>query len=247
MDTIHKPSAKGIIAIGPAGTGKTTLMQAIANESGKLAVMVRTGKLFSKFQGETDQNVDALINLLIALGDIFVLFDEFEKQFAGVGSSGETDSGTGARMGGRFLEFFQDTPSGIYRGATCNSFHGIPPAYFRPGRWDSSPFYVGLPTDKVKNKIMDYYIKKFDLTKKQTKAKPDMPMWTGAEIEALCHNASMRDISLMEASKFVLAMAATCKEEIDALQKWSKGRTIDAEKVPAVKSAVSVGPRKVDL
>lgn len=194
MDTIHKPDAKGIIAIGPAGTGKTTLMQAIANESGKLAVKIRTGKLFSKYQGETDQNVDALIDMLIALGDCFALFDEFEKQFAGVGSSGETDSGTGARMGGRFLEFFQDTPSGIYRGATCNSFYGIPPAYFRPGRWDSSPFYVGLPTDNVKSKILNYYIKKFDLAKKQSKEIPKMVDWTGAEIEALCHNASMRDI-----------------------------------------------------
>jgi SpoVK/Ycf46/Vps4 family AAA+-type ATPase len=247
MDTIHKPDSKGIIAIGPAGTGKTTLMQAIANESGKLAVKVRTGMLFSKYQGETDQNVDALINLLIALGDVFVLFDEFEKQFAGVGGHGEMDSGTTTRMGGRFLEFFQDTPSGIYRGATCNSFMGIPPAYFRPGRWDSSPFYVGLPTEQVKTKILEYYISKFDLTKKQIKETPKMVDWTGAEIEALCHNASMRDLSLMEASQFVLAMAAVAKEDIQALEKWAKGRTINAEKVPAVKSAVSAGKRKVDL
>jgi SpoVK/Ycf46/Vps4 family AAA+-type ATPase len=124
---------------------------------------------------------------------------------------------------------------------------GIPPAYFRPGRWDSSPFYVGLPTEQVKTKILEYYISKFDLTKKQIKETPKMVDWTGAEIEALCHNASMRDLSLMEASQFVLAMAAVAKEDIQALEKWAKGRTINAEKVPAVKSAVSAGKRKVDL
>jgi hypothetical protein len=51
----------------------------------------------------------------------------------------------------------------------------------------------------------------------------------------------------MEASQFVLAMAAVAKEDIQALEKWAKGRTINAEKVPAVKSAVSAGKRKVDL
>lgn len=245
MDTIHKPDSKGVIAIGPTGTGKTSLMQAIANESGKLAVKVRTGKLFSKYQGETDGNVDRLISMLEALGDCFVLFDEFEKQFSGVGSSGQFDSGTTTRLGGRFLEFFQDSPAGIYRGATCNTFVGIPPEYFRPGRWDSAPFYVDLPTDAVKAKILKHYINKFELSKKQCEAIPPMKLWTGAEIEALCHNANMRNIDLMQASNFVLPMAAVAKEDIAAMREWSKGRTVDAEQIPSVKPTST--KRKVDL
>jgi ATP-dependent 26S proteasome regulatory subunit len=242
METIHNPLAKGIIAIGPTGTGKTSIMQAIANESGKLAIKIRTGKLFSKYQGESDQNVDALINMLTALGDCFCLYDEFEKLFAGVGSSGETDSGTGARMGGRFLEFFEDSPKGNYRGATCNTFKGIPPEYFRPGRWDSAPWYVDLPSQKVKTKILNHYIKKFDLTAKQKI--PAMPLWTGAEIEALCHNAKMRNISLDNASKFVLPMAAVAKEEIAAMRKWAEGRTVQAEEIT---EKLTNGKRKLEI
>lgn len=247
MDTIHELEAKGIIAIGPTGTGKTSLMQAIATESKKLCVKVRTGKLFSKYQGETDAKTDALLDMLTALGDCFVLFDEFEKQFRGVGSSGELDSGTTSRMGGRFLEFFQDPPRGLYRGATCNTFKGIPGEYFRPGRWDSAPWYIGLPTDKVKKAILDYYIKKNELTKKQTSTIPKMPLWTGAEIEAMCHNAKMRKIDLIKASTFVKPMALTAKNDYDELEAWAKTTCVNAEDIPKVDIAAPARKRKLKM
>jgi hypothetical protein len=242
METIHNDMAKGIIAIGPTGTGKTSLMQAIANESGKLAIKIKTGKLFSKYQGESDQNTDALIDMLTALGDSFCLYDEFEKLFAGVGSSGETDSGTGARMGGAFLEFFEDSPKGIYRGATCNTFKGIPPEYFRPGRWDSAPWYVDLPSQKVKTKILKHYIEVKDLDPKQKL--PAMPLWTGAEIEALCNNAKMRKISLAKATRYVLPMANVAREEIAAMRKWADGRTVQAEEIT---EKLTNGKRKLEI
>jgi len=246
METIYHPDSQGIITIGPTGTGKTSLLQAIANESGKLAVKVRVGKLMSKYQGESDQNVESLIAMLTALGDCFVLFDEFEKQFSGVGGSGETDGGTSVRIGGQFLEFFEDTPKGIYRGATCNTFRGIPPEYFRPGRWDSAPWYVDLPSDKVKKSILNHYIKKFDLSKEQTAKVPAMPLWTGAEIEALCKKAWMREINLTDAVKSIMPMAQVAKEEIAAMREWAKGRTVQAEDMSNLPS-LNGGKRKVSL
>lgn len=246
METIFKDYAKGIIAIGPTGTGKTSLMQAIATEAGKLAIKVRTGKLFSKYQGETDQKTDALIDMIESIGDCYVLFDEFEKQFSGVGGHGELDSGTTTRMGGRFLEFFQDTPKNVYKTATCNTFRGIPPEYFRPGRWDSAPWYVGLPTEEVKSKILEHYVKKYDLSKNQVKTVPRMPGWTGAEIEALCHNAHMRNLNLSNASKFIIPMSLTAKEDNDALENWAKDRCINAEDLPKISTTVP-GKRRVDI
>jgi SpoVK/Ycf46/Vps4 family AAA+-type ATPase len=234
MDTIHKPTAKGIISIGPPGCGKTSLAKAIVAESGKFGIQIRMGKMFSKYQGETEANIESTIELIYTLGDCFVLFDEFEKQFAGAGGSGDLDSGVTKRATSRWLDFLQDRPPNIYVAATCNSFQGIPGPYLRVGRWDCGPFMIDLPTEKVKAKILDYYIDKFNLSKAVCKTVPKMDQWTGAEIEGLCHNADMRGIDLMQASKFILPQALTMQEEISALREWAKGRTIPAEEVPAV-------------
>jgi SpoVK/Ycf46/Vps4 family AAA+-type ATPase len=210
------------------------LAKAIVAESGKFGIQIRMGKLFSKYQGETEQNIENTIELIYTLGDCFVLFDEFEKQFAGAGGSGDLDSGVTKRATSRWLDFLQDRPPNIYVAATCNSFQGIPGPYLRVGRWDCGPFMIDLPTDKVKAKILDYYIDKFNLSETVCKTVPKMDQWTGAEIEGLCHNADMRGIDLMQASKFILPQALTMQEEISALREWAKGRTIPAEDVPAV-------------
>jgi len=236
MDTIHNPKAKGVIWIGPPGTGKTTLGKAIANESNKLALQVHTGKFLSKYQGESDRNLDEFFKLVIAIGDCYLFLDEFDKQFAGTTGSGDLDSGTGKRQIGRWLEFLQDRPKGIYVNATCNSFVGVPPALFRVGRWDSAPWYVGLPSAKVRSKMMDHFIKKSEIRPDQIDEIPNTDNWTGAEIEALCHNANMRNLTLKEASQFVLPMYQTAKEEVEALEKWAKGRAISSEEIPKLQS-----------
>jgi len=244
MSTIDNPKSKGVCFIGPPGTGKTCLAKAIVAESGKLGIQVRMGKFFSKFQGETDANIEKFIDLVTALGDCFILFDEMEKQFAGAGSTGDLDSGVTRRATGRWLEFLQDRPKGIYIAATFNSFRGVPPEYLRAGRWDCAPFFVDLPNDKVKRKILDYYIKKFSLPKPKTI--PKMEDWTGAEIEALCHNADMRNVSLTKASKFILPMALTMEEEITELRVWAKGRTIPAD-IPTSATKHKVKSRKLEI
>jgi len=180
-----KDTAKGIIIIGPPGCGKTLFMKCLAGSSGKLALSVDIGKLFSKYQGETDQNITQAINTIKAVGSCIVMIDEFEKQFAGAGSSGDTDSGVTRRATSKWLEFMQNRPKGIYFIATCNSFDGIPAEYLRPGRWDCSPFFIDLPSDEEKEMILDYHARKRNITLDNDY--PDMEEWTGAEIESCCH------------------------------------------------------------
>lgn len=235
VETINNPMAKGVIWIGPPGTGKTTLGKAIATESGKLGLQVHTGKFLSKYQGESDRLLDEFFRMLYSLGEVYLFLDEFDKQFAGAGGSGEMDSGTGKRQAGRWQEFLQDRPPGIYVNATCNSFVGVPSAMFRVGRWDSAPWYVGLPSPKVRNKMLDHFIKKFELLGPQITQAPETDHWTGAEIEALCHNAKMRNMTLMEAEEFIIPMYKTSKEEVKALEEWAKGRCIPSEEVPKIK------------
>lgn len=237
IDTIGNPDAKGVIWIGPPGTGKTTLGKAIANESGKLGIKVNTSQFKSKYQGESERLLREFFKMIISLGECYILLDEFDKQFAGSTGSGELDSGVAKAQVGMWLDFFQERPKGIYINATCNSFVGVPPALFRVGRWDSAPWYVGLPSKKVRQKMMTHFINKFELVDKQITKMPSTENWTGAEIEALCHNAKMRSMTLIEASQFVLPMYDTCREEIAELEEWAKGRAIPSEEVPVIKKS----------
>ena len=164
---------------------------------------------------------------------------EFEKQFAGAGSDGSLDSGTTRRATGRWLDFLQDRPPGVYIVGTANSFTGIPGEYIRPGRWDSSPFFIDLPTQEVKMKILKYYIKKAELSapKKQKILGSMMKDFSGAEVEALVHIANMRNTSLEDAAKCIIPQARTMSEDVNTLREWAKDRTIPAENIPSTKTS----------
>jgi SpoVK/Ycf46/Vps4 family AAA+-type ATPase len=185
------------------------------------------GSLFSKFQGETDQNINTVIDLITAIGDCIVLVDEFEKQFAGASSDGTLDSGTTRRATGRWLDFLQNRPQGVYIVGTANSFAGIPGEYLRPGRWDTSPFFIDLPTPDVRKNILEHYCKKAGINCKMA---PKMDLFSGAEIEALVHIASMRGISLKAAADTIIPQAKTMAENVEQLREWAKDRCISAEK-----------------
>ena len=232
LDTIFNPKAKGIMTIGSPGVGKTSLMKAIVAETGKFGLGVNMGKLYSKYQGETDQNINTTISIIESIGPCLVLIDEFEKQFAGAGSDGSLDSGTTRRATSRWLDFLQNRPEGVYIVGTANSFRGIPPEYLRPGRWDSSPFFLDLPTFSVKKNILNHYLELAGM--KAPKKIPTMNNYSGAEVEALVHIASMRGISLSDAEKCVIATADANEAEITALRSWAKDFAVPAESVPGL-------------
>ena len=232
MQTIDNPNAKGIMMIGPPGTGKTSLAEAISNETGKLGIVVDMGKLFSKFIGDTDKNVDFAINTISSIGNCFVLIDEFEKQFAGASGEGSGDSGVTKRALAKWLNFLENRPQGVYIAATANSFDGIPPEYLRPGRWDTAPFYIDLPSDSTRLLILEHYSKgKVKASKEELKKlNKELENFSGAEVEALVNVASMRNLPLIKAKKFIIPVAQTMSDKINHIRAWAKVNCVAADK-----------------
>ncbi len=101
----------------------------------------------------------------------------------------------------------------------------MPPEWVRAERWDTAPFYIGLPASKLQEAILDFYCEEF-----KVEGRPkNMEGWSGAEIKACCRLAAMMETKVEEAERFILPISKTMKEDIDRLNKWAKNRAIPAD------------------
>ena len=84
----------GYLVCGPVGTGKSFLAQCVAGEIGIPCVVLRNFR--SKYVGETEGNLERLLNLLRALGPVVVVVDEADAALGDRDQQG--DSGTSSRV-----------------------------------------------------------------------------------------------------------------------------------------------------
>ncbi|HEU4409024.1 MAG TPA: ATP-binding protein [Polyangiaceae bacterium] len=96
----------GLLFTGPMGTGKTFVAEAFAKESGLTAIKLKNFR--SKWVGATEGNLERILNVVQAIGQIVVIIDEGDRAFGG-GGDGDGDGGTSSRVIGRIKEFMSDT------------------------------------------------------------------------------------------------------------------------------------------
>ena len=94
----------GFLFVGPMGTGKTFVAEAFARESGLTAV--KFGSFRSKWVGATESNLERILDVLGAMGQVIVFIDEVDRALAGNDSS--NDGGTESRVIARLKEFMSD-------------------------------------------------------------------------------------------------------------------------------------------
>ncbi len=96
----------GILFTGPMGTGKTFVAEAFAKECGLTTIKLKNFR--SKWVGATEGNLEKILAVIQAIGQIIVVIDEGDRAF-GNGDGGDTDGGTSSRVIGRIKEFMSDT------------------------------------------------------------------------------------------------------------------------------------------
>ena len=94
----------GLLFTGPMGTGKTFLAEAFARSSGLTAIKLKNFR--SKWVGATEANLEKILGMVKAMGNVLVLIDEGDRAF---GSGAEGDGGTSSRVIARIKEFMSDT------------------------------------------------------------------------------------------------------------------------------------------
>lgn len=107
---------------------------------------------------------------------------------------------------------------------TCNKIVDLPPEL--KSRFTSGTFYFDLPTKEERVKIFDIYFKKYKL--KDNIGTFDHTDWTGREIRNVCRLSYRQNITLKEASKYVIPVAHSNAHEIRILRDHSNGVYLSA-------------------
>ena len=98
---IHEVMPMGYLISGPVGTGKTFLITCFANHIG--VPMVKLKNFRSQWQGQTEGNLERILNLLEAMPPVAVMIDEADAALGNRDAEG--DSGVSKRVFGQIASF----------------------------------------------------------------------------------------------------------------------------------------------
>ncbi|MCB1852852.1 MAG: ATP-binding protein [Gammaproteobacteria bacterium] len=150
--------ARGVLLIGPPGTGKTMLARAIGRLVSLPVVEFRLSALMNSLLGETERRFAQAFQTLEAMGPNVVFIDEIEKAF---GDSSERDGGTMMRCTGALLSWLSDNPYPNYIVATSNSLRRmgeIGLTMTRSERFDAA-FFVDVPGHAARQKMLEKWLR----------------------------------------------------------------------------------------
>jgi AAA+ superfamily predicted ATPase len=183
----------GYLIAGPVGTGKSFMVSAFAGEIG--IPMVKFRNFRAKWQGETESNLEKVLNILKAMSPVAVMIDEADA-FLGDRDQ-EGDSGTSNRVFAQIASFMGNTE---YRGRiiwfliTCRP-DLIPVDLKRQGRAEEhlALFYPETEEDrdnlfKTLVRKLDIDIRNFPVTELFKKYKHS---YSGADLEAVLVRAKL--------------------------------------------------------
>jgi SpoVK/Ycf46/Vps4 family AAA+-type ATPase len=251
------PTPKGILTVGPPGSGKSLSAKAISGELGFPLLRLDMGKMFGSLVGQSEANMRQAIQIAEANSPCILWLDEVEKGLAG-SSAGSLDSGVGARLLGNILTWMQEKTSPVFVYATSNDVTQLPPELLRKGRFDEM-FSVTFPNTTERGEIFNIHITRKNRAKLFAEKKLEINQliersagYSGAEIEA-CINSGLytafdagrelEQTDILNALSETVPVSVTMKEKLARLEEWCKHRTRAAS---FVESKVVAGGRMVE-
>ncbi|GHU78314.1 ATPase AAA [Spirochaetia bacterium] len=193
----------GYLIAGPVGTGKSFLVSAFAGEIG--IPMVKFRNFRSKWQGDTESNLEKVLNILTAMSPVAVMIDEADAFLGDRDQDG--DSGTSNRVFAQLAGFMGNT---AYRGKiiwfliTCRP-DLIPIDLKRQGRAEEHLALFYPETAPEREALFDILVRKLDLSIRKFPIsdlfKKFHHEFSGADLEAVLIRAKLR--AAMEDRSFI--------------------------------------------
>lgn len=181
---------KGVMFMGPPGTGKTYFAKCLAGDSGINFVEFKMSKILGKYVGESEKAMEKALSVFRALAPVGVFMDEIDQSMTRGQGGSDGGSRVNANIFGMLLSEMSNPEN---RGkiiwiAATNYPNNVDEALKRSGRFDKKiPFFA--PTETERESVFKLHLDKADLPmhlnvdiKKLAKATEG---YTQAEIEAI--------------------------------------------------------------
>lgn len=248
---------KGVLLVGPPGTGKSLTAKAVAAAWGVPLLRIDLGALKSKWVGESEANLRRALQTAEAVSPCVLWLDEGEKALAG--STGpQGDGGVASDALGAILTWMQERTGSVFVVVTANDVATLPPAFLRKGRFDGM-FFIDLPQAGEREEIWRTTLARYGRDPEALGINFGVLVaatetFTGAEIAScvpdallLCFDEGERDLTtadLLVAARAVVPMASVSAEELQELRAWAQKRAMLAS---APERQEGTGTRVLDL
>lgn len=186
---------KGILLVGPSGTGKTLLAKAVAGEAGVPFFSLSGSEFVEMFVGVGASRVRDLFDQAMQKTPCIIFIDEIDTigRVRGKAASFQVNDERESTLNQLLTEMDGFAPNtGVIVMAATNRADILDPALLRPGRFDRH-IYLELPNKKEREAIFQVHLRPLTLGKDididflagQT------PGFSGADIANVCNEAAL--------------------------------------------------------
>ncbi|WP_458204882.1 CDC48 family AAA ATPase [Haladaptatus sp. NG-SE-30] len=193
FETTNTEPPTGVLLYGPPGTGKTLLARALAGESDVNFIHVAGPELLDRYVGESEKAVRDVFDRARQASPAIVFFDEIDALASQRGESHEVTERVVSQLLTE-LDGLTENPNLVVLAAT-NRRDALDPALLRPGRIESH-VEIPAPNEAGRRKILSVHASDKPLADDVDldALAAELEGYTGADLEALVRNASMRAI-----------------------------------------------------
>lgn len=229
---------RGIMLLGVQGSGKSLACKAIAGSWQLPLLRADFGALYSKWSGETEQNLRTALRTAESLAPCVLWIDEIEKGIST--ADGASDGGVSRRVLATLLTWMSEPRQRVFVAATANDISALPPELLRKGRFDEI-FFVDLPSAPVRAEIFRIHLRQRGLDDKAfdiDALTAACDSYSGAEIEqaivgGLYEASSMQRALdtglLLQELQRTRPLSVVMAEPVAALRNWARERTVAAD------------------